>query len=80
MNKKNKIILCSGSPRRRELMKLLKVPFTVHPVKINENIDIKKPEKLVMKLAFLKASAGKKCFSAGLAVGADTIVVNKKQR
>ena len=58
-------------------MKKLNIPFTTHPVKINENISIKKPEKLVMKLALMKALAGAKNFSQGIAIGADTIVVNK---
>lgn len=58
-------------------MKKLNIPFTTHPVKINENISARKPEKLVMKLALMKALAGAKNFSQGIAIGADTIVVNK---
>ena len=43
-----RLVLCSKSPRRRELMKKLGIPFIIHPVRINENIPVRKPEKLVV--------------------------------
>jgi len=73
-----KLILCSNSKRRQELIKLLKKPFIVYPVKINENIKTNTPEGLVKKLALIKAIEGAKKFSTGISIGADTIVVSNK--
>ncbi len=38
-----KLILASQSPRRRELMSLFKIPFTVCPADIDETMDPKAP-------------------------------------
>jgi len=74
-----KLILCSKSPRRIELIRKLKYPFIVYPVKINENIGIKNPVKLVKKLALEKALMGVKNFDNGIAIGVDTVVVYNKE-
>ncbi|MFY9451628.1 MAG: Maf family protein, partial [Bacillota bacterium] len=49
------LILASKSPRRRELLDLLGIDYTVYPAEINEGIDEADPEILVKKLASLKA-------------------------
>jgi len=70
-----KLILCSSSARRKELIKKLCLPYIVYPVNIDENIRTKIPESLVTKLALRKALAGAGRFRKGIAIGADTIVV-----
>lgn len=51
-----KIVLASGSPRRRELLELMQIPYTVFPVQIDETFD---PERSaaenVMRVAEQKA-------------------------
>ncbi len=51
------IILASASPRRRELLSLLGVPFTVMSADADESSDITEPELLTVHLARLKARA-----------------------
>lgn len=70
-----RIILCSSSQRRKELVKKFRLPYIVYQPDVDENIKINDPIKLVKKLALLKALDGTKCFSKGLALGVDTIVV-----
>lgn len=71
------ILLASGSPRRRELLKQLDVSFTVAPANIDESISAgETPEDYVMRMAREKALAGLE-YSGGLmpALGSDTIVL-----
>lgn len=69
------LILASGSPRRRELMKLYGIPFTVCSADIDETMDSQKsPFDEVARLSLEKARAVPK--QAGdVIVAADTIVV-----
>jgi septum formation protein len=67
------IVLASGSPRRRELLAVLGVPFVVRATNVDEtprNLEV--PEALVLRLALLKArrAAG----DGETALGADTEV------
>ncbi|MCI6858725.1 MAG: Maf family protein [Eubacterium sp.] len=71
-----KIILASGSPRRRELLSRTGFDFTVQVSNADENVEEEVPEKLVEELAQRKAKAvfdlqKEDC----LVIGADTIVV-----
>ncbi len=70
------IILASSSPRRRELLHGLGIPFTVLTSDVDERVtsDLT-PAEIVESLAQRKARevAGKN--SDGLVIGADTIVV-----
>lgn len=78
-----KIILASGSPRRKELLEKLGLEFEVIKSDFDENsIDIKNPKKLVAKLAESKAeevSNKENITSDSLIISADTIVVFKNE-
>lgn len=71
-----KIILASKSPRRIELLKLLKIDFEVIPSNIDENISEKDPKLLAEKLSYLKAMSIKK---DGVVLAADTVVTLDKE-
>ena len=77
MNKIHSILLASGSPRRRELLKQLAVTFKVAAADIDESvIEGETPEDYVVRLARKKAQAGFEQ-NDGLmpALGSDTIVL-----
>lgn len=70
-----KLILASGSPRRREIWQQVGLEFSVIPSEKEEVITKQDPEDVVMELALLKAEdvagqADKDC----VVVGADTVV------
>ncbi len=77
MNLQHSIILASGSPRRRELLKQLAVTFTVAAADIDESITGgEKPQDYVLRLAREKALAGFKQAGGTIpALGSDTIVL-----
>lgn len=78
--------LASTSPRRKELLKKIISNFEIIPSNVNENLlqfwkedEIKKllktsPQKLVMKLAEIKAKAVIYEVDSGIIIGADTTV------
>lgn len=70
------LVLASGSPRRRELLAALGIPFTVvvsnEPEPLLEGIA---PREQTVQLALRKARAVAGAISAGWVLGADTIVV-----
>ena len=69
------IILASQSPRRRELMGLLKLPFTVRVADIDESMDNSKaPFDEVARVSRLKAEAVPR-EQRDIVIAADTIVV-----
>jgi len=74
-----KIILASGSPRRKELLEQIGVSFTVVTSHADEIVTKKIPEEIVIELSALKAEAvynslGDKAQEEVLVIGADTIV------
>jgi septum formation protein len=72
------LILASSSPRRRELLAQLGVPFEVVAVEVDESCRAgEAPEEYVVRLALEKARAGAAARkgAAPLALGADTVVV-----
>ncbi|MBB6062450.1 septum formation protein [Thermosipho japonicus] len=71
-----KIILASKSPRRIELLKLLKIDFEVIPSNLDENIKERDPKLLAEKLSYLKAMSIKK---DGVVLAADTVVTLNKE-
>ena len=77
MNKAATLILASGSPLRRELLKQLAVLFTVAPADIDETITVgESPEDFVRRMALEKAQAGFEQGGSSLpALGSDTIVL-----
>ena len=70
-----RLILASGSPRRKELLGLFGFPFTVHPADIDETMDPAQPPfDEVARLSRQKALAVPR-EKDDLIVAADTIVV-----
>ena len=70
-----KIVLASTSPRRRELMEKLGVPFDVIAPEGIEEIQEGAPREVVTVNASAKASKVADGLSEGLIIGADTVVV-----
>ena len=69
------LILASGSPRRRELMGVFGVPFTVRSADIDETMDPQKPPyEEVARLSLQKALAVPRA-PEDVVVAADTVVV-----
>ncbi|MFC4767902.1 Maf family protein [Effusibacillus consociatus] len=72
----NKLVLASGSPRRRELLSGLGLPFDVIVSDVDETIEEQMPpEEMVRTLAYRKASAVSNTLQDGIVIGSDTIVV-----
>jgi len=73
------LYLASGSPRRRELLTQIGVPFTAVSADIDETpLDHETPSAYVERLARGKAEAGLRALEAGVegcVLGADTAVV-----
>lgn len=75
-----KIILASTSPRRREIFKILCVPFIIEAANYHEDMGLKMPpHKLAMHLAAGKAMSVAKRHKGAVVIGADTIVVLKNK-
>ncbi len=71
-----KIVLASGSPRRREILSKLGFDFQVKPSDIDEKVlEEEEPGSYVLRMAVQKALAAAEEESAGLFIGADTVVV-----
>ena len=71
-----RLILASGSARRRELMELAGYDFTVHVSDADESSDTLDPAHLVCELALKKACAVQQEINEPcVVVGADTVVV-----
>ena len=77
MNTVHSIVLASGSPRRRELLKQLPVDFEVVVTDVDESlIEGESPRDYVLRLARAKALAGFAKAGGRLpALGSDTIVL-----
>ncbi len=80
-----KIILASGSPRRKELLGLIGISYEVHKSDADETVTATEPEEIVKELSARKAwdvvekiRRGKlevsPEFASGTVLGADTIV------
>ena len=75
-NSRYDIILASGSPRRRELLKLLDIGFRVLPSDFDESSVVPwPPDEHVLRSAGGKALAVAEKIAGGVVIGADTIVV-----
>lgn len=69
------VILASASPRRRELLTLAGVDFTVKVADIDEIIpENASPDEVVMSLATQKAQAVAKENADSVVIGSDTVV------
>lgn len=73
------MILASASPRRKELLSLLDIPFTVRAADIDETMDPQKPAaQEVARVSRLKALAVSRK-AEDVVIAADTIVVCDNQ-
>jgi septum formation protein len=70
------LILASRSPRRKELLEQLRLPFRVMPPEIDERVEeAMAPEDRVSLLAGRKAESVARIHPDHLVIGADTMVV-----
>jgi septum formation protein len=70
-----KLILASASPRRRELLEKLGLPFVVEVSDFEENMSLKlRPKDLVTQFAVGKAEAVGIKHSDAVVIGVDTVV------
>ena len=69
-----KIILASQSPRRRELMEMLGLPFEVMVSEAEEKITGTDPAAVTEELSARKAAAVAAEIQEGIVIGADTVV------
>ncbi|MBF0511812.1 MAG: septum formation protein Maf [Candidatus Omnitrophica bacterium] len=75
------IVLASASPQRRELMKILGLPFIVRPSRAKEKSSISSGvAHLVKSNALLKAKEVALRIKDGLVIGSDTVVCSGKGR
>ncbi len=73
---KKKIILASGSKRRKDLLTKAKVVFEVYPANYEEDMTLKLlPRELVAHLSLGKASAVARVHERAIIIAADTVVV-----
>jgi septum formation protein len=71
----DRLVLASKSPRRREILERLGIPFIQWGMSIDETAHSGRTVRSsVMQLARKKAEAAFGCFSKGLIVGVDTVV------
>jgi septum formation protein len=76
MYKKRTIVLASASPRRRELLALTGLSFTVDPSSYEEElVPGVKPRLLARRLSSEKAKAVAKKYRNALIIAADTFIV-----
>ena len=74
------LTLASASPRRRELMNLLGLEFTITPADLDENsLPGESPVEMVERLSRQKALAVAAGMESGLVIGADSTVVFEVQ-
>lgn len=78
--KSSSLFLASKSPRRRELLAQIGVPYQVIHVDVVEQIASgESPDQYVARLAREKALAGLRSNPEGCVLGADTVVVRDEQ-
>ena len=70
-----KIILASGSPRRKELMTQAQIPFEIKVSQCEEKITKERPDEVVLELSLQKAEAvAWETAGEAIVIGADTVV------
>ncbi len=71
-----RLVLASGSPRRRQLLSLLGIPFVIKAVDIDESpLYAEPPTELVLRVSQVKALSVADVRPDELVIAADTIVV-----
>ena len=81
---KERIILASASPRRRELLSQIGIEYEVMPSDAEEKTQMSRPEEIVMELSRKKAADIEGRLEAKgedgfLIIGADTVVALEGQ-
>ena len=71
-----RLILASASPRRRELLARLGIPFDARPVSVIEEVDTTNPAIVASRLARMKAEAARLAEPEEPLLAADTVVVH----
>lgn len=70
------LILASASPRRKELLEKLHIPFTIISSNVDETVSENlSPTEIVTTLAYRKARLASVQFPNSYVIGSDTIVV-----
>jgi septum formation protein len=70
------IVLASGSPRRKQLLEMLRIPFRVIPPDVDEHVlPGEQPDAYVTRLSRVKAQAVVSLAPHDLVLAADTTVV-----
>lgn len=78
---KQKIILASTSPRRKELLNQIGLEFEIMPSAYEEDMSLNlSHKKLAETLALGKAKAVADKLKSGIVIGSDTFVVYKEKR
>lgn len=76
-NRTSKLILASASPRRRQLLAGLGLPFEAIAVELDEQgVNEPTPDRLVRRLAVEKAERVARQRPDAIVIGADTVVVH----
>lgn len=78
ISQQNPLILASASPRRKDLLNQVKIPFTVFASDIDENGGKGEPYEICTHLAEQKAAYAYKYRPNNWVLGADTIVVRNR--
>ena len=73
------IILASSSPRRRKILELANIKFSIEEPINPENSSLTNPEKYVEDISFSKAKEIAKTQSSGIIIGSDTIVYSDNE-
>ena len=73
-----RIILASESPRRKEMLRKLEIPFKAFHSRIDETLRFENPEKAVCDLALRKVNAYKR--KDELVIGMDSLVIIGKNK
>ena len=72
----NPIVLASGSPRRKQLLEMLRIPFRVIAPDVDEHVEPgEKPDVYVTRLSRAKAQAVVRRAPGDVVLAADTTVV-----
>lgn len=80
MEIKDKIILASGSPRRREILTQAGISFEVVPSDAEETVNETEPAKVVEQLSLRKTiEVADRQFEDCVVIGADTVVALDQQ-
>lgn len=73
-----RLILASASPRRADVLRQLRLPFTIDPARLDESyLPGETPGAHVERLALEKARAVAPAHPGALVVGGDTVVVHQ---